>query len=48
LVTAKTGLLAEKQPSQELATPKQIGALLAFLCFDAAQIRDAALPFDGG
>ncbi len=41
-------LLAEKQPSREFATPEQIGALVVFLCSDAAaQIRGAALPIDG-
>jgi 3-hydroxybutyrate dehydrogenase len=45
---AKTRLLAAKQPSQEFATPEQIGALAVFLCSDAAaQIRGAALPVDG-
>jgi 3-hydroxybutyrate dehydrogenase len=46
---ARAGLLAEKQPSREFATPEQIGALAAFLCSEAAaQIRGAALPVDGG
>jgi 3-hydroxybutyrate dehydrogenase len=46
---AKTRLLAEKQPSQEFATPEQIGELAVFLCSPAAdQIRGAALPVDGG
>jgi 3-hydroxybutyrate dehydrogenase len=46
---AKGELLSEKQPSQEFATPEQIGALTVFLCSDtAAQIRGAALPVDGG
>jgi 3-hydroxybutyrate dehydrogenase len=45
---AKTGLLAEKQPSGEFATPEQMGALCVFLCSDAAaQIRGVALPVDG-
>jgi len=49
LQQAKTGLLAEKQPSHEFATPEQIGALVVFLCSEqAAQIRGAALPVDGG
>jgi 3-hydroxybutyrate dehydrogenase len=49
LEAAKAELLAEKQPSQEFATPEQIGAMVAFLCSDAAsQIRGAALPVDGG
>src|SRR6185295_3132447 len=33
---AKIELLAEKQPSQEFATPEQLGALAVFLCSDAA------------
>jgi 3-hydroxybutyrate dehydrogenase len=46
---ARETLLAEKQPSQEFATPEQIGATVAFLCSDAAaQIRGIALPVDGG
>ena len=45
---AKAGLLGEKQPSGEFATPEQIGALCVFLCSEsAAQIRGAALPVDG-
>ena len=45
---AKLDLLSEKQPSREFATPEQIGALVVFLCSDAAaQIRGAALPIDG-
>jgi len=46
---ARTDLLSEKQPSLEFATPEQIGALVVFLCSDAAaQIRGVALPVDGG
>jgi len=46
---ARAELLSEKQPSHEFATPKEIGALTAFLCSDAAgQIRGAALTVDGG
>ena len=46
---ARTRLLGAKQPSLEFATPEQIGALAAFLCSEeAAQIRGAALPVDGG
>jgi 3-hydroxybutyrate dehydrogenase len=45
---AKARLLAEKQPSQDFATPAQIGALAVYLCSPAAdQIRGAALPVDG-
>ena len=47
LATAR--LLGEKQPSLAFATPEQIGALVVFLCSEAAtQIRGAALPIDGG
>jgi 3-hydroxybutyrate dehydrogenase len=46
---ARVELLSEKQPSQEFATPEQIGALAVFLCSaDAAQMRGAALTVDGG
>jgi 3-hydroxybutyrate dehydrogenase len=46
---AKVELLAEKQPSLEFVTTDQLGALAVFLCSEeAAQIRGAALPVDGG
>ncbi|WP_255991577.1 3-hydroxybutyrate dehydrogenase [Chitinolyticbacter albus] len=46
---ARQALLVEKQPSLELVTSEQIGALTAFLCSDAAsQMRGTALPVDGG
>ena len=46
---AKRRLLAEKQPSGEFATPREIGGLAVFLCSDAAaQIRGASLSIDGG
>jgi len=46
---ARAELLAEKQPSQEFATPEQIGELAVFLCSPAAdQIRGAAINVDGG
>jgi len=46
---AKIELLAEKQPSQEFATPEQIGGLAVFLCSPAAdQIRGANFSIDGG
>ena len=46
---ARVELLSEKQPSQEFATPEQIGALTVFLCSaDAAQMRGATLTVDGG
>ncbi|HEX4555205.1 MAG TPA: SDR family oxidoreductase [Xanthobacteraceae bacterium] len=49
LNTAKTKLLAQKQPSLEFATLEQIGDVAAFLCSDAAaQIRGNSLPVDGG
>ena len=45
---ARLDLLSEKQPSREFATPEHIGALVVFLCSEAAgQIRGAALPIDG-
>ncbi len=46
---AQTRLLSEKQPSGQFATPSQLGALVAFLCSDAAsQISGAAMTVDGG
>ena len=46
---AKVKLLGAKQPSLEFATPEQLGALVAFLCSDAAaQLNGVALPVDGG
>jgi 3-hydroxybutyrate dehydrogenase len=46
---ARGRLLAEKQPSGDFATAEQIGSLAVFLCSDdAAQIRGASLPVDGG
>ncbi len=42
-------LLKEKQPSQQFVTTDQIGALVVFLCSEAAaQITGVALPIDGG
>lgn len=42
-------LLSEKQPSQRMADPSDIGALALFLCTKAAHnITGAALPVDGG
>ncbi len=42
-------LLTEKQPMAEFTTPEQIGALVVFLCSDAAAtITGAPLPIDGG
>jgi 3-hydroxybutyrate dehydrogenase len=46
---AKTGLVAEKQPSGEFVTPDQLGGLAVFLCSDAAsQVRGVAWNMDGG
>lgn len=45
----KRKLLAEKQPSLEFVTPRQLGELALFLCSDAAaQVRGAAWNMDGG
>jgi 3-hydroxybutyrate dehydrogenase len=45
---AEHRLLSEKQPSGEFGTPQQIGALVAFLCSDAAaSITGASLAVDG-
>lgn len=44
----KQRMLAEKQPSGEFVTPRQLGETVAFLCSDAAaQMRGASLPVDG-
>jgi 3-hydroxybutyrate dehydrogenase len=46
---ARHEFLAEKQPSLEFVTPEQLGALVVFLCADAAcQVRGAAWSVDGG
>jgi len=46
---AKAELLSEKQPSHDFVTSEQLGAMVVFLCSDAAaQIRGSALPVDGG
>ncbi len=46
---ARHDLLAEKQPSLEFVTPEQLGALVLFLCSEAAtQVRGAAWNMDGG
>ncbi len=46
---AQTQLLSQKQPSGEFATPAQLGALVVFLCSDAAsQISGASMTVDGG
>jgi 3-hydroxybutyrate dehydrogenase len=42
-------LLLEKQPSGRFTTVQQVGALVAFLCSEAAEnITGACLPMDGG
>jgi 3-hydroxybutyrate dehydrogenase len=42
-------LLSEKQPSKQFVTVDQLGAVVAFLCSDAAaQITGASIPIDGG
>ena len=42
-------LLGPKQPSQQFVTPEQIGAMVVFLCSEAAeQITGTALAMDGG
>jgi 3-hydroxybutyrate dehydrogenase len=49
LDSARTALLAEKQPSQAFVTPQQLGELALFLCGPAAeQVRGAAWNMDGG
>lgn len=46
---AKLAFLSEKIPSLEFVKPEQLGALVVFLCSEAAsQIRGAALTMDGG
>ncbi len=46
---AQQHLLRQKQPSGAFATPEQLGALVVFLCSDAAQqISGAAMTVDGG
>ncbi len=46
---ASNEILKEKQPSMQFVTPEQIGAMLVYLCSDAAaQITGASLSIDGG
>lgn len=46
---AKMKLLSEKQPSKEFVTPEQIGAMVCYLCSDAAaQVTGTELSIDGG
>ncbi|MBD9484044.1 3-hydroxybutyrate dehydrogenase [Pseudomonas sp. PDM14] len=49
IARARHELLAEKQPSLDFVTPRQLGELAVFLCSDAAvQVRGAAWNMDGG
>ena len=42
-------LLSEKQPMHRFTTPESIGAMVLFLCSEAANtITGAALSIDGG
>lgn len=46
---AGRALLIEKQPSARFTTPEQLGALVVFLCGEAAaNLTGASLPVDGG
>lgn len=45
---AKQQLISAKQPRLTMATPEQIGELVAFLCTDSAQgITGTSMPIDG-
>lgn len=47
--TVKRELLAEKQPMTEFTTPDAVGAMVLYLCSDAARtVTGAALSIDGG
>jgi 3-hydroxybutyrate dehydrogenase len=49
LATEEEKLLAEKQPMHSFTTPESIGAMVVFLCSDAAQtITGTPLSIDGG
>jgi 3-hydroxybutyrate dehydrogenase len=49
LATETEVLLAEKQPMRTFSTPESIGAMVTYLCSDAARtITGAALSIDGG
>lgn len=49
VATAKSKLLAEKQPSGRFTTVDEIGALVVYLCSDAAHnVTGASIPIDGG
>ncbi len=46
---AQSQLLSAKQPSGQFVTPSQLGALVVFLCSDAAsQISGSSMTVDGG
>jgi 3-hydroxybutyrate dehydrogenase len=46
---AESELLSEKQPSGSFSTPEQIGAMVKFLCSDAASnITGSSITIDGG
>lgn len=47
--SATAAFLREKQPSEQIIRPEQIGELVAFLCSDAAdQMTGSSLSMDGG
>ena len=49
LETVKRELLSEKQPMTEFTTPEAIGAMVLYLCSDAARtVTGAPLSIDGG
>jgi 3-hydroxybutyrate dehydrogenase len=49
LDAAQAALVGEKQPSGDFVAPDQLGALVLFLCSEAAaQVRGAAWTIDGG
>jgi 3-hydroxybutyrate dehydrogenase len=49
VATETKELLEEKQPMLKFTSPESIGAMVVFLCSDAAQtITGAALSIDGG
>jgi 3-hydroxybutyrate dehydrogenase len=49
LEEAEREFLSGRQPTRRFIEPEQVGALIAFLCTDAAQeITGAAIPIDAG